>query len=351
MIGALRASFGVFLPDPRPDAMPSRLTFPPYAVVSLLLALHAASARAGDPESVDFYAMGGALRGLDQTTWTASSGFIYRPEAGRWGLGFAYVNDGHPTNNHRDGFTAQIWYAQPLPAGLELQVGAGPYASMNNTTVDGIRYNQFRTGVLGSAALKWHPPGAGGWYLRAQVNGAAVPRSFDHMALLFGAGYDFDAVPNDDRPHPLRADVGLWAGTSRTTQLGEQKSGGAFQIEAQVLTHDDGTGWTPSAWSIAFLSEGDTNLVNRKGVPLQAWWRTAPSRFTFSFGLGPYFAYDGYRDQRLNLMGIGSVRISMRVAETRRNRFEAGFMYTRVASFYNRDEDIFMLGVRVYEKE
>ena len=36
--------------------------------------------------------------------------------------------------------------------------------------------------------------------------------------------------------------------------------------------------------------------------------------------------------------------------ETRKHQFEAGFMYTRVASFYNRDEDIFMLGLRFVEK-
>lgn len=80
-----------------------------------------------------------------------------------------------------------------------------------------------------------------------------------------------------------------------------------------------------------------------RGLSETTW--TAQSGF--SFGAGPYVAYDGAREQQLNLTGILSLRAAYRFAETRRHTFEAGFMYTRVASFYNRDQDIFMLGLRL----
>ncbi len=299
-------------------------------------------------ENVDFFVVGGALLGNGETTWTAESGFIYRPQDSRWGLGFAYTNDGHLTNNHRDGFVAQGWYIDQLSDTLELQVGTGPYASMNNTTVDGVRLNEFRVGLFTSAALKWYVLG-NGWYLRSQWNHALVPRSFHSNALLFGLGYDFpvsEGTGSKDRP---RADISVWGGTSRTTQLGPQDSSGAFQVEAQILPHQPFP-WWPDGYSIAFLSEGNTGLADRVGIPVQAWWRTAPKTFTFSFGIGPYFARDAIREDSVNLLGIGSVRIHYAITESRNARLEAGFMFTRVASFYHRDQDIFMLGLHLYEK-
>ncbi len=312
----------------------------------------AASAQvAQKDEAVDFHIMGGVLRGRDDYTWTAATGFVYRPADSRWGLGFAYVNDGHLPNNHRDGFAAQGWYVQSLGDGLELQLGAGPYASMNNTEVNGERLNQFRMGILGSAALKWHVLG-NGWYLRSQVNAAVMARSFSSAALMLGVGYDFQPggaqVSNDAAR--LRSDISVWGGISRTTTVGTQRNAGAFRIETQYLPQDGGPWWEPSAYSIGFLSEGDTFITDRMGIPVQAWWRTPPERFVFSFGLGPYLAYDKRRDQSLGLLGILSLRAAMEVYESANVRFEVGVMYSRVASFYNKDQDIYLAGIRLYEK-
>lgn len=318
-----------------------------FAIALVSVALPAAAQAEGgtDIERSDFYIMGGALRGLSETTWTAQSGFIYRPGDRRWGLGFAYNNDGHLTNNHRDGLAAQGWYVQPLGEHFELQLGTGPYATMNNTTIDGERLNAFRVGLMSSVALKWRFSERG-WYLRTQYNNTWVPGSFNSNALLVGVGHDFTDTDDIDSPLRLNAKVSVWGGTSRTTQLGTQNSAAAYQLEAQYLL-DSEQWWKPAALSVAFLSEGDTLLAHRTGVPVQLWWSTAPNGFVFSFGAGPYLAYDGAREQQLNLMGILSLRAAYRFAETSRHAYEVGFMYTRVASFYNRDQDIFMLGLRL----
>lgn len=316
-----------------------------FAVLCAALPVSAQPQSEADIERSDFYIMGGALRALSETTWTAQSGFIYRPDEKRWGLGFAYNNDGHLTNNHRDGLAAQGWYVLPLGERFELQLGTGPYASMNNTTIDGERLNDFRLGLMTSAALKWRFS-PGGWYFRTQYNNTWVPGSFNSNAVLFGLGRDFTDTTDSENPLGLNAQVSVWGGTSRTTQLGTQNSAAAYQLEAQYLLDSDHW-WQPSGISVAFLSEGDTILAHRTGVPVQLWWSTAPDRITFSFGAGPYVAYDGARDQELNLMGILSLRAAYRLAETRRHTLEVGFMYTRVASFYNRDQDIFMLGLRL----
>ncbi len=320
----------------------------------LLLAATSASARAANDagsDTVDFYLLGGALRGLNETTWTASSGFIYRPTENRWGLGFAYVNDGHLLNNHRDGLVGQLWYVRSLGDDFEVQLGAGPYASMNNTNnANGVRVNQFEMGLFTSVALKWRF-GDNGWYLRSQYNNTWVPGSFNSNALLFGAGRDFTSTDDLDSPLRLRASVSVWGGSSRTTQIGTQQSGAAYMLQAQYLTESPQRWWDPAAYSIGFLSEGDTVLAHRTGVPIQVWWTTPPAHVTFGFGVGPYFAYDGARgDNKLNLLGILSLRATYKLGGTPRHAVEAGFMYTRVASFYNRDQDIFMLGLRLVAK-
>ena len=201
-----------------------------------------------------------------------------------------------------------------------------------------------------SVALKWHvfPHG---WYLRTQYNNTWVPGSFNSNALLVGAGRDFTTLENSDGPTHLGLDVSLWGGSSRTTQIGTQKSAAAYQVELQYLFDTHAQWWQVAGISTGLLSEGDTTLQRRTGIPLQFWWSSEPSHVTFSAGVGPYLAYDGVRtENKVNLLGIFSIRVTYKFMETRKHQFEAGFMYTRVASFYNRDEDIFMLGLRFVEK-
>jgi len=64
-------------------------------------------------------------------------------------------------------------------------------------------------------------------------------------------------------------------------------------------------------------------------------------RLTVSAGLGPYVSYDGLNNRKVEVIGIGSLRVSFLLID----RYELGIMYHRVASFANRDQDIAMLGL------
>lgn len=321
--------------------------------LSVACGVTAQAAPVAPSENVDFFIVGGTLRGLGETTFNLGSGFIYKPSESHWGLGFAYNNDGHLTNNHRDGLAAQGWYNLALDDAekFKLQLGTGPYFSMNNTNdASGVRLNEFKVGLLSSVALKWSPFG-NGWYLRLQYNNTWVPGSFDSNAVLVGAGRDFETKGEPTDSSPIRGDISAWGGSSRTTQIGTQESAAAYQLEAQYHLEDPKHWWTVSAWSVGLLSEGDTLLAHRTGIPVQLWWTSPFAHVNFAFGAGPYLAYDGARtENQTNLMGILSLRATYKVMETQGHAVEAGFMYTRVASFYNRDQDIFMLGVRLLEK-
>jgi len=289
-------------------------------------------------ENSDVFALGGGLHGLNHTTWTYEVGFIYEP-ATHFGIGLAYNNEGHLPDNHRDGLAAQAWYVQSLSRDFEVQLGTGPYLSMNNTTVDGVRENDFEVGLLTSAALKWHPA-ASPWYLRAQYNNAWVPRSFNSKAVLLGLGRDFSFTDDPNNSKLLDADVSVWLGSSRTTQIGTQETAIGYEVEAKFRARET------FSYSVAFLSEGDTNLVNRRGVVAQVWLGADLSeRLAVSGGIGPYLAYDGDHAGKVGVLGIASARVTLVLLKTQQHRYEAGLMYTRVASFYNRDQDIFMIGL------
>ena len=307
--------------------------------ISMLGLLFAASAAFAQTDDSDIFLLGGALHGLDANTWTYESGFISKRST-HFGIGFAYNNDGHLTDNHRDGLTAQAWYLQPLGDRFELQLGTGPYATMNNTTVDGVRENVFEVGVLTSVALKWHPTD-NPWYLRAQYNNTWVPASFHSNAVLVGVGRDFSYKEDDSEDKRLGVDVSFWGVSSRTTQVGPQHTALAYEVEAKSTLHF--RDFENLAYSISFLSEGDTGLVNRRGVPLRLWYDQPAGPLKVGFGLGPYFAYDGLSDKKFHVAGIASLRVAYELSR----HYGIGVMYTRVASFYSRDEDIVMAGLLV----
>jgi hypothetical protein len=283
----------------------------------------------------DIYLQGGGLRGLESTTWTYEGGFISK-RSDHFGIGFAYLNEGHLTDNHRDGLSAQGWFIQKMGDAFEFQLGTGPYAAMDNTTVDGVRQNEFKLGLLTSAALKWHPTKKP-WYVRAQYNNAWVSNSFHSNAVLLGLGRDFK-FQDDDKEGNLGADLSIWGGTSRTTMVGPQNTAIAYELEAKShFGQSEHLGY-----SVSLLSEGDTNLTNRKGVPVQFWYdQPLTKRLTVSAGIGPYVSYDGLNNSKVEVIGIGSLRVSFLLID----RYELGIMYHRVASFANRDQDIAMLGL------
>ncbi|MDB5839282.1 MAG: hypothetical protein JWQ23_1234 [Herminiimonas sp.] len=50
-------------------------------------------------------------------------------------------NEGHPDNNHRDGFGIQLVYTNAFVNNLAAEFGAGPYLSMNTTEFGGLQLN------------------------------------------------------------------------------------------------------------------------------------------------------------------------------------------------------------------
>jgi hypothetical protein len=82
----------------------------------------------------------------------------------------------------------------------------------------------------------------------------------------------------------LDADVSIWLGSSRTTQIGSQNIAIAYEVEARFR------GRETFSYSVAFLSEGDTNLVNRRGAVARRRSYRTTCRRRWHWGV---LAYDG----------------------------------------------------------
>jgi hypothetical protein len=97
--------------------------------------------------------------------------------------------------------------------------------------------------------------------------------------------------------------------------------------------------------SIAWIDEGDPMLVSRTGVAAQAWLEPGfyGDRFTLGLGFGAYIADD---NERQDHHGTSLSRIFTMTASYRAGRDWVGrFSWSRIASSYDRDTDLLMLGV------
>lgn len=246
----------------------------------------------------------------------------------------AYLNEGHPINHHRDGFAALGSLRWPVSNRLVLELSAGPYFSMDTTSVDNQPRNDKRWGLLTSAAVRYYlVPNR--FFLKMQYNHVQMIGGHSSDAALFGIGSDFGG-----NPHPAFSDgktqVSVWAGTSQTNhpQVPMEKG---YMVE---LKRPLGNAW---AYSASLVYEGNNGVAGRRGVAAQFWY-VAPigSKWSISAGVGPYLSYD--RDEvsrRARLNALFSAQVSYQFTHD----WAASVRFNRVATRTDKDQDMFMVGL------
>lgn len=249
-------------------------------------------------------------------------------------FGAIYYNEGHPENNHRDGYALVAWYRQSLTQNLTAEVGTGPYYSMNTTNINGIQFNDKNLGALVALAIRYRLEGSN-VYLRAQYNHVVAPGSFSTNTFLVGVQADMGTTQKSSTP----SDVvwSLWVGPSHTTQSDASVATG-YQLELQKRITEN------INYSVSAISEGNTILSNRKGVMGQIWYNTATrDGWRVDFGAGPYIAHDtGEGGNENKVLAVVSVRLNKEITKSTK----VGVTFHRVVSGNSRDQDIFMIGVQ-----
>ncbi|NDP60322.1 MAG: hypothetical protein GZ090_13310 [Oxalobacteraceae bacterium] len=253
-----------------------------------------------------------------------------------------HYNEGHPDNNHRDGFALQGIYNKPLGKTVSAEVGLGPYYSMNTTTIGGVQYNNSNLGVLLSTALLIDVDQLGsGAHIRLGFNHVSMPGAGAHSsnAVLIGVGKYFDAPAA--RSIPGLVDDRLWLGVAaingQTNHANTERSVGA---SAEIKKY-----YGPWALSASAIAEGDDDSrVDRRGLAAQGWYvQPLADNWSASAGFGPYVSTNkrGPSDQ-VRLMAL----ITMQVDRTIGRDWKAFASFSRVNTFREKnDRDLFRVGI------
>lgn len=341
--------------------MPSFLRLPVLLLGIAALPAHAQSRAADGAENGAYLSLefgNGRMHGENPQGSRSMEGRAFevragRAEDGRPGPGridFVHYNEGHPDDNHRDGFAVQWVAVRPLGKRLTGELGAGPYLSMNTTTAAGGRQiDDTNWGVLLSAALRLPldmlPDGA---HLRLGVNHALMPGAHRSTAVLVGIGRQFGESGPAPDTEPSTGAWWLGASVGRSiTNMHGTASANAATLEARRYLDGRFDHWAVSGRVV--LEGDDGSRVDRDGVAGQVWYvQQVTPRLSISAGIGPYLAKN--RREADSEPHAGEVRANLLIsfqaerALSRQTRAFANF--NRVKTFrQSNDRDLLQIGV------
>ncbi|WP_254504430.1 hypothetical protein [Duganella vulcania] len=311
----------------------------PHLLVASLLMAGAASAQ-------DLSMQGGALRvsGAQENSFAVGVNYV-QPFGDYLGLGLGYLNEGHPSDHHRDGVSAQVWLRTPVNSwGMSWAVGAGQYyffdtAHPRSGGPDAYT-NDHGWAPIYSVQATWHHPNR--WYTQVQLNrvipsGAKEPTT----SLLVGAGYRFDTVRGDklhlDGGNSTDDTLTVLAGQSIVNSLESERSrAGTIEYRRAIGRYVD--------WTVSGLREGTSAGTHRSGVATQLWLiRSLNREMELGMGVGPYLAFEvhdvpGTRSHQAGLVSVaGRYHFNKRVVGT--------LSLNRVVTDYHRDADLLLMGL------
>jgi hypothetical protein len=266
-----------------------------------------------------------------------ASGRIPPGEAPR--LDIVYYNEGHPDNNHRDGYALQMVYRKALQPHLDVELAAGPYFSMNRTTINGTEIDDARLGALFSVAfLARLDQYSRGLNVRLAYNHVVMPGAPSSDTLLVGIGKElgsgYASAPEQPGRHPVWLAV---AGGFAQTNLSGPGKRLSYAVEAKKY---DGQ-W---ATSVAGIEEGDDGVhVNRRGIAVQGWYvQPIAEDWSISAGAGPYLAANRRESGELTLNGLISIQLDRNLGSS----LKAFANFGRAVTFRNKnDADLMTIGL------
>lgn len=271
-----------------------------------------------------------------------------------WSASFDYLNEGHYTGHHPDGYGLELWYWLRLPTSypLSLSVGAGTlYYFDTITPAGGASVDSHGFAPMASATLRgrlWHN---WDWMLTAK----AIDPSHDikTQMLMLGVGYWIQDAPSE-------------AGGQGLGILDRQADGaGPDELSAYGLLDVINISGNPSSWgasveyrhrfqryidgTLTYLYEGDPKVARRSGFSGQIWPVRATSLFgtEIGAGFGAYAFIDrkhiptASRETPAQLAPI----VSLMLSYPTHSAWFTRFIWDRVVSNYSRDADIWRLGV------
>lgn len=270
---------------------------------------------------------------------------------------FTWLNEGHVTNNHRDGYSGQLWLRWPSSSRrFTLSAGVGPYRYYDTTALAGVGVtDEHGWGVLGSAAARWYFRNP--WVFEVRYNYAHTNNSITTHTALIGFGYQFEhsstagPVWNTQRygfyPSDQRLELTVMAGSTVVNNFNSPHGvATGAELRYRLTPYIDAIG--------TYLDEGDARVVKRKGGAGQLGLKREFLNHHADVGVagGFYFARDSdYRGPPTDVLGVLNTHTEVLglLTMTATYRFELGLRlrayWYRTLTTNGRDTDVAMLGL------
>ncbi len=311
--------------------------------------------------SVPRMAQAGEIFGLYGATEEVNSlfhSFAYQVEY-REGLGenaavsLSYLNEGHIPNHHRDGVVPiMLWGRTNLfDRRLSLAAGAGPYLYADTTRVNGIARDYHDLGGLIAFSSTFYTRSR--VLLQGRVNWVVTEKSFNTVTALVGIAYQLDSPPSpgplpfppSQREKTTGNELSLYTGQTIVNNPGSPKSlATCIEYRRGVLRYLDA--------SVAWLNEGDNELIRRNGALTQLWLSRGflGDHLTLGAGFGGYYSIDKRKVDSADKGGSQFASGVMSLTVSARDfgfdpALSFRFIMNRIVTNYDRDTDIFLFGV------
>lgn len=296
----------------------------------------------------------GRMEALNTSESTYSWQVDFRHDPARYLVWSAsYLNEGHVPGHKRDGVATQLWGRVPLYKGrVSLSLGAGPYYFFDTAIRPDGTFNDVHgwAGIYSASAAYYTKSPV---VVRLTVNHVKGAGDLDTSTYVLGVGYrlrkESEPEPGDlsgdaEGEIPLKTgdEVMVFAGQTVVNSPHDEKGiAGGIEFRKGIVRHLD--------WTLTWLNEGDPEVLRRNGLGSQLWLVDAylDNRLTVGAGMGGYYFIDTKRPPKPGKEGTRDLAYLFTLTAGYRfaNRWFTRFNWNRVLVDYNRDTDVFVVGL------
>lgn len=297
--------------------------------------------------------LGGFLPEVDHERSSYTWQVDYRQDFNRYFAGsIAYINEGHLRAHHRDGTAAEAWARLPLVHDrFIIGLGVGGYAFFDTQPMPGGDTADVHGRAL-IASLSATAYFSDRWYGELMVNRILPDRDISLTTVDAGIGFWFGRTQKptpgklgdapDEENHVTTNELTIFTGQSVVnTFLSQKAAAWAGEYRHGIVPHLD--------WTVSGIYEGDPKIIRRSGGATQLWAVNTffHNRISVGAGIGPYVYLDHKNpppnDRRIPA-AVGPL-FSLTFACTLSDHVVARLVFDRVVSNYNRDSDVFLVGL------
>lgn len=297
--------------------------------------------------------LGGILPKTDSERASYTYQVDYRQDFYRnFAASIGYINEGHLRRHHRDGTAGQVWASLPFfHDRMAVSFGVGGYYYFDTQPLpNGDTANVHGTSPIYSLAATGYFSGR--VFYRLLFNRITPNHQINVNTMTVGAGI---WLGREKRPTPGKLGDApedyRYVTENEFTLFGGQSVVNTFLSQsARAYGGEYRRGLVPHLdWTVSAIYEGDPEIIRRNGLATQLWFVNTffNERVTVGAGLGPYIYLDHKDPARAGkrnpaaLAPLASLTFSVRLSD----HWITRLVFDRVTSSYNRDADIFLLGL------